>query len=145
LELQPYTVPHDAREPVQYVVTDGASRLGVLTDAGHGTPHMIRALGGCDALMLECNHDHNMLASSSYPPSLKQRIGGDYGHLSNRATAQILQALDKSRLKTVVGAHLSQQNNLPQLAREALCGALDGHPADVTIACQQEGFGWVET
>ncbi|RZI41015.1 MBL fold metallo-hydrolase [Herbaspirillum sp. HC18] len=143
LELIPYTVPHDAREPVQYVACDGKSRLGVLTDAGQSTAHLIQSLGGCDGLVLECNHDRQMLANSSYPPSLKRRIGGPYGHLANETTAEILTALDKSRLKKVVGAHLSQQNNTPELARRALDGVLDGSGVDVMIACQEEGFAWI--
>lgn len=144
LQLFPYTVPHDAREPVQYVASDGSARLGVLTDAGHATRHMLDALGGCDALMLECNHDIGMLANSGYPYSLKQRIGGAYGHLSNKTSGEILAALDRSRLRTVVGAHLSLQNNLPELAREALYGALSGAEVNVAIACQEEGFPWIE-
>lgn len=142
LELLPYTVPHDAREPLQYVASDGRFRLGVLTDAGQSTPHLVRALGGCDALMLECNHDRQMLANSTYPPSLRQRIGGAYGHLSNDTTSEILQALDRSRLKTVVGAHLSRQNNTPELARAALCRGVD--ETQVMIACQDDGFDWIE-
>jgi phosphoribosyl 1,2-cyclic phosphodiesterase len=144
LEIIPYTVPHDAREPVQYVLGDGTSRLGVLTDAGHATPHLIAALGGCDALMLECNHDRDMLANSVYPPSLKVRIGGAYGHLSNHTSAQILAAIDRSRLKTVVGAHLSAQNNTPELVRAALSGVIDAASTDIMIACQQDGFEWIE-
>jgi phosphoribosyl 1,2-cyclic phosphodiesterase len=143
LVLSPYTVPHDAREPVQYVASDGHCRLGVLTDAGHATPHLIAALDGCDALMLECNHDRSMLADSAYPPSLKRRIGGAYGHLANETTAEILAALDKSRLKTVVGAHLSRQNNTPALARAALCDVLGANASEVMIACQDEGFNWI--
>jgi phosphoribosyl 1,2-cyclic phosphodiesterase len=144
LEVMPYTVPHDAREPVQYVLNDGQSRLGVLTDAGQSTFHLIDALGGCDALVLECNHDRRMLADSTYPPSLKQRIGGAYGHLANETTAEILDALDKSRLKIIVGAHLSRQNNTPELARAALCGVPGIDAAEVRIACQDEGFGWLD-
>lgn len=144
LELSPYTVPHDAREPIQYVASDGRVRLGVLTDAGQSTPHLVQILGGCNALMLECNHDRQMLADSSYPYSLKQRIGGAYGHLSNQTAAEILAALDQSRLTKVVGAHLSQQNNRPQLAREALCNAPGAQGFEVLIACQDEGFEWVE-
>lgn len=141
LQLTPYTVPHDAREPVQYVATNGASKLGVLTDAGQSTSHVIAALGGCDALVLECNHDREMLANSSYPLSLKRRIGGAYGHLSNDTTAEILAAIDKSRLKRVVGAHLSQQNNTPELAHKALCSIVAKDL--VSIACQDDGFGWI--
>lgn len=143
LELTPYTVPHDAREPVQYVAQDQHFRLGVLTDAGQSTPHIVQALSGCDALVLECNHDRQMLANSSYPYSLKQRIGGAYGHLSNDTTAAILAELDRSRLKTVVGAHLSQQNNTPELAREALLAVASGTDINVMIACQEEGFDWI--
>lgn len=142
LELTPYTVPHDAREPVQYVINDGKVRLGVLTDAGQSTPHLVQALGGCDALVLECNHDRDMLANSRYPWSLKQRIGGAYGHLSNDTAAEILAALDRSRLQRIVGAHLSQQNNTPELARKALESVLVGGGPDIMIACQAEGFGW---
>lgn len=143
LQLSPYTVPHDAREPVQYVATDGQFKLGVLTDAGQSTPHLVQVLGGCDALMLEFNHDRQMLAESAYPLSLKQRIGGAYGHLSNEASAQILAALDQSRLRKIVGAHLSSKNNTEALAREALQSALNLDRTEVMIACQAEGFGWI--
>lgn len=103
----------------------------------------MRALDACDAIMLECNHDRALLANSIYPPSLRQRIGGACGHLSNDTSAEILSAFDCSCLRLVVGAHLSLQNNTPALARAALCGALDVHEAEVGIACQQGGFNWV--
>ena len=144
LEFTPYTVPHDAREPLQYVAGDGQFKLGVLTDAGHPTSRMISALGGCDGLVLECNHDREMLANSAYPPSLKRRIGGNYGHLANDATAEILRAIDKSRLKTLVGAHLSQQNNTRELALDALNSAADPERVHIRIACQEDGFDWTE-
>jgi phosphoribosyl 1,2-cyclic phosphodiesterase len=144
LEFLPYTVPHDAREPLQYAVGDGASKLGVLTDAGQPTPHLIDALGACDALVLECNHDPRMLAQSTYPPSLKRRIGGPFGHLSNQASAEILAAIDKSRLTTVIGAHLSQQNNTPALAHAALSEVLDNTRVALHMACQEQGFDWLE-
>jgi len=143
-EIRPYTVPHDAREPVQYVLDGGTAKLGVLTDAGHGTPHMIDALGGCTALMLECNHDPGMLAANPrYPPSLKQRISGDYGHLSNQAAADILDRVDKSKLGRVVAAHLSQKNNTPDLAREALERIAQSAGIEISIACQEQGVGWI--
>lgn len=143
LLFSPYTVPHDAREPVQYTASDGRCKLGVLTDAGQSTPHLVRALDACDALVLECNHDRTLLANSVYPPSLKQRIGGAYGHLSNDASAEILSALDNSRLRRVVGAHLSLQNNTPALAMAALTGVLGAHQAEITLACQKDGFDWI--
>ncbi|NEX59913.1 MBL fold metallo-hydrolase [Noviherbaspirillum galbum] len=144
LLLLPYTVPHDAREPLQYVASDGARRLGVLTDAGHVTPYLVETLGGCDALLLECNHDLEMLANSTYPPSLRRRIGGKFGHLSNASSTDILRSLDKSRLKTVIGAHLSKQNNTPQLAQAALEEGIGGMAIALRIACQEEGFGWTD-
>lgn len=144
LEFVPYTVPHDAREPVQYVATDGNTRLGVLTDAGQSTAHLLQTLGGCDALVLECNHDRRMLAASSYPASLKQRIGGAYGHLSNDTSAEILSALDQSRLKIVIGAHLSQRNNTAELARAALLSAVTRSSIEIRIADQEDGFEWCE-
>jgi len=144
LEILPYTVPHDAREPLQYLARDQRFTLGVLTDAGHATPHMITTLSGCDALLLECNHDVGMLEQSHYPPSLKQRVGGQLGHLSNDTAAEILGAIDQSRLRKVVGAHLSQHNNTPALAAQALRKGLKNSDAQVMLACQQAGFDWID-
>jgi phosphoribosyl 1,2-cyclic phosphodiesterase len=143
LSVLPYTVPHDAREPLQYVFSNGAARLGVLTDVGTSTPHIGAVLSGCDALVLECNHDVGMLAASRYPPSLKARIGGNHGHLNNDAAAGILASLDRSRLRHLVAAHLSQQNNLPELARAAMAAVLGAPPDDVVVASQETGFDWL--
>ncbi|HEY1327483.1 MAG TPA: MBL fold metallo-hydrolase [Casimicrobiaceae bacterium] len=142
LAIQPFPVPHDAREPVQFVVSDGAHRVGVLTDIGSSTRYVEASLTGCDALVLECNHDPEMLAYSDYPYSLKQRIAGRYGHLHNEGAAALLSALDTSRLKHIVAAHLSQQNNTPQRARAALAGALNCTPDWIGVADQVEGFDW---
>jgi phosphoribosyl 1,2-cyclic phosphodiesterase len=144
LQLLPYTVPHDAREPVQYVITNGITKLGVLTDAGHATSHLIDALSGCDALILECNHDKTMLSNSSYPQSLKHRIGGAYGHLSNQTSSDILSSLDQARLKTVIGAHLSRQNNTVELVRESLQKVVNPERTTIMIACQADGFEWID-
>jgi phosphoribosyl 1,2-cyclic phosphodiesterase len=143
LSILPYTVPHDAREPLQYVFTDGVSRLGVLTDVGTSTPHISAVLSGCDALVLECNHDLQMLAASRYPRSLKARIGGDHGHLNNGAAAEILASLDRSRLQHLVAAHLSQQNNLPELAQGALAAVMGAAAVEVVVASQSDGFDWL--
>jgi phosphoribosyl 1,2-cyclic phosphodiesterase len=142
LLVQPYTVPHDAREPVQYIVSDGSRRLGVLTDAGCATPHIEANLSGCDALVLECNYDPDMLEAGPYPPSLKARIASRLGHLDNATSAAILAALDRSRLRHVVAAHLSQTNNTPALARAALARALACDPESISVATQEEGFSW---
>ena len=142
LLVQPYTVPHDAREPVQYVISDGARRLGVLTDAGCATAHIEASLSGCDALVLECNYDPAMLDGGPYPPALKARIAGRLGHLDNGTSGAILAALDRDRLKHVIAAHLSQTNNRPELARAALAGALACDPHWIAVATQEDGFSW---
>ncbi|MEO5763945.1 MAG: MBL fold metallo-hydrolase [Casimicrobiaceae bacterium] len=142
LEICPFPVPHDAREPVQFVVSDGAHRVGVLTDLGTTTRYVEASLSGCDALVLECNHDLDMLGRSDYPWPLKQRISGRFGHLHNEASAALLAALDNSRLSHIVAAHLSKQNNTPERARAALAGAL-GCTADwIGVAEQAGGFDW---
>lgn len=142
LEVRPYPVPHDAREPAQFVFSDGERRLGVLTDVGCSTPHIEETLSGLDALMLECNHDENLLMNGTYPASLKQRIAGRHGHLANHAAARLIAALDCTRLQHFVAAHLSQQNNTPELVRDAMAQALNASAEWITVATQQEGFGW---
>lgn len=142
LSVHPFPVPHDAREPVQFVVSDGAHRVGVVTDIGRSTPYVQASLSGCDALVLECNHDIEMLAYSDYPYPLKQRIAGRYGHLHNEGAAALLAALDNSRLKHIIAAHLSQQNNTPDKARRALAGALNCSPEWIGVADQSIGFDW---
>lgn len=142
LEVHPFPVPHDAREPVQYVFGDGASRLGVLTDVGASTPHIEAMLNDCDALVLECNHDPDMLSRSKYPPFLRARISGPYGHLANEVAAQILARLDYRRLKHIIAAHLSEQNNTPALAQAALAQVLGCAPDWVGAASQEAGFDW---
>jgi phosphoribosyl 1,2-cyclic phosphodiesterase len=144
LTVTPFPVPHDAREPVQFVVGDGSHRLGVLTDIGASTAYVEASLSGCDALVLECNHDLGMLARGPYPFPLKQRIAGPFGHLHNEAAAAILSRIDTSKLQHVVAAHLSQQNNTPDLARRALGTALGCAPDWIGIADQASGFGWRE-
>lgn len=144
IEVAPYPVPHDAREPVQFVLGDGAARLGVLTDTGWPTPHIAQALSGVDALVLECNHDLDMLLNGPYPPRLKERIAGRLGHLANTASADLVRAMDCSRLQHVIAAHLSEKNNTPELARAALAGALNCETEWIGVATQEEGFGWRE-
>ncbi|PWB40238.1 MAG: MBL fold metallo-hydrolase [Rhodocyclales bacterium] len=142
LEIHPFPVPHDAREPVQYVFSDGKHRLGVVTDLGSSTPHVERMLTDCDALVLECNHDENMLRHGGYPPHLIRRIAGRFGHLDNAASAALLAALDTRKLRHVIAAHLSQQNNTPALARKALAETLGCSESWVGIADQDAGFDW---
>jgi phosphoribosyl 1,2-cyclic phosphodiesterase len=144
LHVQPFPVPHDAREPVQFAFSSGSHRLGVLTDAGYVTPHMVEMLNGCAALVLECNHDIEMLERSAYPYYLKQRIRGRYGHLDNNMAADLLAHVDRTHLQHLVAAHLSEQNNTPQLACAALAEVLGCTPEWIGVATQEEGFAWRE-
>ena len=144
LLLAPYTVPHDAAEPLQPCFSDGAFRLGVLTDAGSITTHLVEQLQRCHALVLECNHDREMLAGSRYPASLKSRIGGRFGHLANDTAAQILAACLHGGLRHVVAAHLSRENNRPELALAALAAACGAGIADMRAAGPSWGFDWIE-
>ncbi len=142
MQVQPFTVPHDAREPVQFIISDGARKLGILTDIGVTTPHVESMLSGLDALVLETNYDADMLWAGAYPKWLKARIAGPFGHLDNRESERLLGALDCTKLKHVIGAHLSQQNNRPELARAALARALGCEESWIGLATQDDGFGW---
>jgi phosphoribosyl 1,2-cyclic phosphodiesterase len=144
VEIHPYTVPHDAREPVQFVFTDGALRLALLTDAGHVSPHMVTCIDGVDGLLVECNHDPAMLAAGPYPPALKRRVGGPYGHLPNREAERLLQNMQRDRLQHVIGMHLSERNNRPELARGALANGLGCTAEETSVAGQVDGFFWRE-
>ncbi len=143
LAVEPYPVPHDAREPSQFVFGNGAERVGLLTDVGHVTPHILEKLAGVRALLLECNHDPGMLRDGRYPPTLKQRVGGRHGHLANGQAAEVLARLEqRNRLNEVVAMHLSEQNNQPELARTAL-GEVLGDTDGIRVAEQEAGFDWL--
>ena len=143
LEIQPFPVPHDAREPVQYVFGDGNRRLGVLTDVGCSTPHIETMLAGVDAMVLECNHDATMLENGHYPASLKRRVGGRFGHLENAQSAALLAKLMHDKLQYVMAAHVSRKNNTNALAQGALAQVLNCTDDDVRVACQTTGFDWI--
>lgn len=142
-EARPFTVPHDAREPLQLRCSDGAHHLGVLTDLGHASDHVLQQLHGCHALMIEANHDPELLQASRYPLFLKRRVGGPYGHLANRATADILRAVRHPGLQRVVAAHLSAQNNAPGLAQQALAPALEWPAEAIAVASPTTGTPWL--
>ena len=142
IDIQPYPVPHDAQEPVQFIFSNGSVKLGVLTDTGCSTTHIETILNRCHGLVLECNHDATLLANSKYPKSLKQRVGGRLGHLENASSAMLLSKLDCSLLQHLIAAHLSEANNTPQLAQSALSGAINCSPDWVGVADQSNGFDW---
>lgn len=142
IQVQPYPVPHDAREPIQCIFSDGNHKLGVLTDVGRSTPHIEAQLSGCRAIVLECNHDASMLQTGPYSWTLKKRVGGDLGHLENLDSAKLLEKLDNSQLQHIVAAHLSAKNNTPELAKSALAKALGCDDGWIGIADQLLGFDW---
>lgn len=143
LQVRPFTVPHDAREPLQLTCSDGDLRLGLLTDLGHATTHVLEQLAGCQSLLLECNHDPQMLADSIYPPFLKRRVAGAWGHLANEAAAAIALAIQPRGLRQVVAAHLSEQNNRPEVVRRVLASTLGCAEADILVADGPNGSGWL--
>lgn len=142
VEVSPYPVPHDAREPSQFTFSDGQHKLGVLTDVGGTTPHIETMLSGCDALVLECNHDVTMLQQGPYHHTLKKRVGGHLGHLDNASSASLLARLDNTKLKHIVAAHLSAKNNTQALAKQALSEVLNCDADWVGVATQTSGFNW---
>ena len=144
LQVMAVTVPHDAAEPVQFVFTDTdhQRRFGLLTDSGHVTSHMKQAYNDLHALLLEFNYDEDMLMNGAYPLSLKQRISGGFGHLSNSQSIDLLQQLDTGRLDHLIAGHLSENNNSPQLVSELL--QQQTLACTPVLACQQQGFAWIE-
>jgi phosphoribosyl 1,2-cyclic phosphodiesterase len=143
MQVDAVAVPHDSREPVQYRFSEAGVCVGILTDLGSITPHVRAAFGSCDLLVLEFNHDRELLHGGPYPAALKRRVGGDWGHLSNSQALALLRSIDLDRLQRLVVAHMSEQNN--ERARvEALLR--DELPALLPIlhwAEQDEGFPWL--
>ncbi len=142
IEVKPVAVPHDAREPCQFVVSSQNKTLGVLTDLGSITPFVIEQYRLCDALMLECNHDPKMLATGPYPPSLKQRVGGRWGHLSNHQAADLLQNIEIEKLEHLVLCHISEKNNTEALARDSI-KTIYGENKTLHLADQEQGLTWL--
>jgi phosphoribosyl 1,2-cyclic phosphodiesterase len=142
----PVTVPHDAREPLQFVIADryGQRRVGVLSDLGSLTPHVVNAYRDCHGLQLEANHDPQMLKQGPYPPSLQARVAGNYGHLSNAQCAQLLASLLWSGLQHVTAGHISEKNNNPELVRRELATVMGCAPETVELLVQDGISGWYE-
>jgi len=140
ITVTPVPVPHDAREPTQFVFSDGRARFGLLTDLGSITPHVLEAYADCDALCLEFNHEPELLESSAYPPSLRRRIASPWGHLSNAQAEQLLARLKGPRLTRVVAAHLSEKTNRPELVAD--CLARVASDVATTIAPQHAVVPW---
>ena len=141
IDVLPFTVPHDSREPVQFAFHSVGKKIGLLTDIGRITNHTLDMLSECHLLLLEFNHDAERLANSKYPAMLKQRIAGDLGHLSNYQSLQLLKRLKKESLQQVIALHLSEENNSPELVQRLYQG-LDIN-AEFQIASQEKGTEWI--
>ncbi|MBD5460702.1 MAG: MBL fold metallo-hydrolase [Lachnospiraceae bacterium] len=120
LTVTPMSVSHDAAQPVAYRIGYGSKRVAVCTDLGMFNDYTVECLKGMDALLLEANHDENMLLAGTYPYYLKQRILGEKGHLSNENSGRLLNRILCDRTKTIVLGHLSKENNMPELAYESV-------------------------
>jgi phosphoribosyl 1,2-cyclic phosphodiesterase len=142
IAVSPFTIPHDAADPVGFVFSAEGARLAVATDLGYMPPNVQAQLKRCDLIMLESNHDVEMLRDGPYPWSVKQRVLSRVGHLSNDATAQYLESSYDGQARYLILAHLSESNNLPELARIAAERALAGRPSLLAnrlfLASQQE-------
>jgi phosphoribosyl 1,2-cyclic phosphodiesterase len=137
----PFSLPHDAEDPVAYRLEFGGRAAAVVTDLGHATALVADHVQGLDLLVLEANHDIDMLREGGYPAQLKARILSRVGHLSNEAMAGLLDGALGPRLRKVVLAHLSEQNNNPALARFAAEEVLRSRPeVGLQLASQREPF-----
>lgn len=142
MTIAPFTVPHDAREPVQFTFSDGRHRLGVLTDTGHVTKHIVSRLERCNALALEFNHDLPRLACGPYPQAVKDRVASDLGHLNNDQSVRLLEHVGHADLEWVIGLHVSAQNNTEALIASRVGGVLPTRHCTFEIASQDEPTGW---
>lgn len=138
LEIHPFAISHDAAEPVGFVIDDGCHRVGYCTDTGTVTKLMAHLLSRCHGLILESNHDPQMLMDGPYPFPLKQRVQSNLGHLSNREAALFIRELGNSNLRNLVLSHLSETNNHPRLARTMVENIITGfsESIELLLACQ---------
>ena len=120
MTVNPMHISHDAVDPVAYRISHDRKKIAIVTDLGKYDDYTVESLGGMDALLMEANHDINMLQVGPYPYYLKQRILGERGHLSNEASGQLLTRILHDKLQAVFLGHLSKENNLPELAYETV-------------------------
>ena len=143
IDVQPFPVPHDAREPAQFAFQAGGRKLGILTDTGHITSHIKERLTRCDAIALECNHDLDTLWRGSYPEHLKSRVASSLGHLNNGQSAALLDAVGHPGLQWVVALHLSEKNNTPDLVHRSLAERLHHPKQSLHVATQDDPSDWI--
>lgn len=140
--ITPVTVPHDAYEPCQFLFEANDKKLGIVTDLGSVSAHVQTAFHHCDALLLEANHDLNMLWQGPYAASLKRRVASDWGHLNNQQAEDFVHTLNLAKLKSLVLGHISEQNNSVEKVRQHF-RQFEQSDRQVLYACQEEGFDWL--
>ena len=143
INVSPITVPHDAREPLQFVFTADEKRLGILSDLGSISARVLKGFQELDAISIEFNHDWKILQAGPYPSFLKERISGDFGHLNNDQASELLRQILSVRLRSVVACHISEKNNEIRLVEKGLNWALNGHRIERVTATQSTGFDWI--
>jgi phosphoribosyl 1,2-cyclic phosphodiesterase len=136
LAVRPFSIAHDARDPAGFTIGADGLRIGIATDLGHATALVKEHLRGCRLLILEANHDPQLLLDGPYPWYLKQRIRGRNGHLSNRASGEVLAEIRHAGLEHVILAHLSETNNRPEIALAETARALEGARTRLSAAAQ---------
>jgi len=124
IKVQPFNIPHDAVDPCGFSFCCDNEKVTVATDLGCINEYLLSNMKDSKSILLESNHDLNMLKTGPYPWSLKQRIIGNYGHLSNDASAKVVEILAKNGTKNFILGHLSEENNFPELAKETICSHL---------------------
>jgi phosphoribosyl 1,2-cyclic phosphodiesterase len=144
IAVQPFPVPHDAREPCQFAFAGAGRRLGIMSDTGHITSHIAERLEGCDALAIESNHDLKMLHRGPYPVAVKDRVASSIGHLNNAQAVNLLERVGHPELQWVVALHISEQNNSRGDVRDALTGALRSDEQSLFLAEQSTPSEWFE-
>lgn len=142
LEIFPLAVPHDARETFQFIFKSLKSQFGILTDTGSITPHLVDCYRSCEHLLVEFNHDTDMLWSGPYPQSLKERVSGRLGHLSNHQAIEFLQALDSKLPKTLLVSHVSEKNNCLDAITTLLNEHFEIDKHNIVFSDQEAGCDW---
>lgn len=142
VHVLPIPVPHDANEPVQYIFSYDQYRLGILTDVGNITPYIVEQYNNCTGLLVEANHDIDLLQAGAYPKFLKDRVAGQWGHLNNHQTASLLSAIDQQSIQKLVIGHISESNNNSARVKQAIEDVFP-RSEKIIYANQNEGFDWV--
>jgi|TARA_B110000971_G_scaffold189259_1_gene199504 phosphoribosyl 1,2-cyclic phosphodiesterase len=144
IEVTPIPVPHDAREPFQYKFESNLKSIAIITDLGFITNHLIKSLKDIKGLVIEFNHDKNMLLDSDYPQSLKDRVSGMYGHLENMESIKLLKSINHRNIKWIAAAHLSEKNNDENLVKRLISDATMKEDGSIKVIDQMNGIDWMK-